>query len=195
MSDHQTTTTEARVEATRQRILDAAVRCMRRWGIDKTNLNDIAAEAGVTRPTLYAHFGNREAIFHEAMLQSAYRFGQALVEHVQPFATPRERVLEACLYCLEHLPSEPQLALVSDQRAAAIVNEQALSTTEGRDICRSLFAVLLAGRDDLLDDVDEIAELSVRLLLSLLTMRGPRQRDAEQLRGFLQRRLLPGIGL
>lgn len=184
----------SRGEATRQRILDAAVHCMRRWGIDKTSLSDIATEAGVTRPTLYAHFANREAIFHSAMLQSAYRFGDKLLEYIRAFGTPRERVLEAFIYCVERLPREPELALVSERQAAAIVNDQALSTPEGRAICRDLFTVLLDGRDDLLADVDEIAEISVRLLLSMLTMQGP-QRDAGQLRSFLQRRLLPAIGL
>jgi AcrR family transcriptional regulator len=184
-----------RSEQTRQRISDAAGACVKRWGIEKTSLNDIARQAGLTRPTVYAYFDNREAIFHAAMLQSAYRFGEALLDHVQAWATPAERMVEAFLFCLRELPREPHLGLISDQRLAAIVNDQALSTPEGRDLCRSLFTVLLAGREDLLGEVDEIAEISVRLLLSLLTLSGPVERGEEALRGLLQRRLLPALGL
>ena len=47
---------------TQQRIVDAAVRCVKKWGIAKVTLNDIAKEAGVTRPTVYSYFSNRDEV-------------------------------------------------------------------------------------------------------------------------------------
>ncbi|MBV9252708.1 MAG: helix-turn-helix transcriptional regulator, partial [Actinobacteria bacterium] len=36
-----------------QRILDATLRCIGRWGVAKTTLEDVAREAGCSRATVY----------------------------------------------------------------------------------------------------------------------------------------------
>ncbi len=50
-----------------QRILDAAAALIVRNGYDKTSMNDIADEAGVTRAIVYIHFKQKDALF-EALL-------------------------------------------------------------------------------------------------------------------------------
>lgn len=44
-------------------VLDAAALCVQRRGFDNTSLEEVAAEAGVSRTTLYRRFGNRENLF------------------------------------------------------------------------------------------------------------------------------------
>jgi AcrR family transcriptional regulator len=44
-------------------ILDAAALCVERKGFDNVSLDEVAAEAGVSRTTLYRRFGNRESLF------------------------------------------------------------------------------------------------------------------------------------
>jgi len=41
--------------------MDAAEACFDKYGIAKTTMDDIAKEAGVSRPTLYRWFPTREA--------------------------------------------------------------------------------------------------------------------------------------
>jgi AcrR family transcriptional regulator len=41
--------------------LDAALRCVARWGVAKTTLDDVAREAGVSRATLYREFRGGKA--------------------------------------------------------------------------------------------------------------------------------------
>lgn len=46
------------------RILDAARRCVDRWGINKLTIDDVATEAGVSRATLYRLFpGGKDVMF------------------------------------------------------------------------------------------------------------------------------------
>lgn len=46
-----------------QRIIDAALRCIARWGLAKTTVEDVAREAGCSRATLYRAFpGGKEAV-------------------------------------------------------------------------------------------------------------------------------------
>jgi AcrR family transcriptional regulator len=55
----------AAVEATRERILDAAYRAfMERW-YDDVTLRDVAGDAGVALQTVVNHFGTKEALYGE----------------------------------------------------------------------------------------------------------------------------------
>lgn len=44
------------------RLIEAALRCIERSGISKTFIEDIAQEAGLSRPTAYRTFGSRKAL-------------------------------------------------------------------------------------------------------------------------------------
>jgi AcrR family transcriptional regulator len=44
-------------------ILTAAAACIMRIGLDKTSMDDVAAQAGVSRRTLYRAFGSKEQLF------------------------------------------------------------------------------------------------------------------------------------
>ncbi|HET9990473.1 MAG TPA: TetR/AcrR family transcriptional regulator [Kofleriaceae bacterium] len=52
-----------RDSARRAEILEAAKSCFLRYGYGKTSLDDIAKQAGLSRPLLYRKFANKEAIF------------------------------------------------------------------------------------------------------------------------------------
>ncbi|TWT14824.1 TetR/AcrR family transcriptional regulator [Reyranella sp. CPCC 100927] len=49
-------------DATRDRILDAALACLRRYGGAKTKIEDIASEAGLARTGVYRYFSNKREI-------------------------------------------------------------------------------------------------------------------------------------
>jgi AcrR family transcriptional regulator len=51
-------------ESVDDRLISAALRCIARWGLAKTTLEDVAREAGCSRATLYRTFpGGKEALF------------------------------------------------------------------------------------------------------------------------------------
>jgi AcrR family transcriptional regulator len=49
------------------RVLDAATRCCERWGMAKVTVDDIAAEAGISRATLYRLFPGGKDVLYEAL--------------------------------------------------------------------------------------------------------------------------------
>lgn len=58
-----------------QRIVDAALRCVARWGLAKTTLDDVAREAACGRATLYRLFpGGRDSLFDAVVATEASRF-------------------------------------------------------------------------------------------------------------------------
>ena len=46
-----------------ERILDAALELLQRWGYRKTTIEDIAKQAGVAKGTVYLHWKTRDALF------------------------------------------------------------------------------------------------------------------------------------
>ena len=60
-----------RAEATRQRILDAALREFAAHGLAGARVDEIAARAGANKRMLYAYFGNKEDLW-VAVLEAAY---------------------------------------------------------------------------------------------------------------------------
>lgn len=63
-----------------ERICDAAVACVARWGIAKTTLEDVAREAGCGRATIYRTFrGGKAELLGAVLAREAARF-RATVE-------------------------------------------------------------------------------------------------------------------
>ena len=54
-------------ESTRLRILEAALECFGQIGISKTNLQDVARAAGVSRGTVYRYFSERRSLIDAAI--------------------------------------------------------------------------------------------------------------------------------
>jgi len=77
------------------RILDAALVCIARWGLAKTGLDDVAREAGVSRATVYRAFpGGKDALV-EAVARSELARFFAAVDRRLAAASSLEDVLVA----------------------------------------------------------------------------------------------------
>ena len=80
-----------------ERILDAALVCLARWGLAKTGLDDVAREAGVSRATVYRAFpGGKEAVIEAVARTEVARFFTA-VESRLAAATTLEDLLVAAM--------------------------------------------------------------------------------------------------
>lgn len=53
----------------RARLLEAAAALVVQWGFDKTSVDDIASEAGVSKGAVYLEFPSKEAIFQAMLLR------------------------------------------------------------------------------------------------------------------------------
>ncbi|GAC1479618.1 MAG: TetR/AcrR family transcriptional regulator [Acidimicrobiales bacterium] len=79
-----------------ERIVDATLRCVARWGIAKTTVDDVAREAGVGRATLYRLFpGGRDALLDTVVLTESARFFDRLDARVAGVETLEELLVVA----------------------------------------------------------------------------------------------------
>lgn len=63
LKDSQTTPQPDRAEERRQQIMQAALACFARKGYHKTTMDDIVAESGLSKGTLYWYFKNKDDLF------------------------------------------------------------------------------------------------------------------------------------
>jgi AcrR family transcriptional regulator len=87
------------------RILDAAERCMARYGL-RVSMRDVAAEAGMSRGSVYRYFADRDALVAAVIARTADRFVAASAAQVDRGATLAEQVAEAAVFIRRHLADE-----------------------------------------------------------------------------------------
>ncbi|MCU7857034.1 MAG: TetR family transcriptional regulator, partial [Candidatus Thiodiazotropha sp. (ex Lucinoma borealis)] len=58
-------------KASRQRILESAARSFLYLGYERTGINEIMHDAGMTRGAFYAHFNSKSELYDKAMTYAA----------------------------------------------------------------------------------------------------------------------------
>ncbi|MEJ2637827.1 MAG: TetR/AcrR family transcriptional regulator [Calditrichia bacterium] len=71
---------DEKLEIRKEQILASAMRCFARFGYHKTTLDDIATAIGMSKPSLYYYYKNKETIFREAIEAEATRIRGHLAE-------------------------------------------------------------------------------------------------------------------
>lgn len=82
-------------EALERRLIDATLRCVARWGIAKTTLDDVARQAGCGRATIYRTFAGGKAAVLRATLQHELVRCTATIDHAVSGLDSLEDVLVA----------------------------------------------------------------------------------------------------
>ncbi|WP_329752874.1 TetR family transcriptional regulator [Stenotrophomonas maltophilia] len=97
-------------QATRQRILDAAVACLLRHGTAGATLELIAAESGLSRGAIYWHFGSRQKLLAELTAQGRPSAREGLREaSIRQCSDPFQLLLDDLLRVFDHTRRTPQL--------------------------------------------------------------------------------------
>lgn len=175
----------------REHIIEAALVCIGRWGIAKTGMGDIAAEAGVVRTTVYNHFPQKQDVMQAAFLRVVQGFFDGMLQQVNRFGPVDERLVEAAFYICDNLPKDPYLSQILDPSMAVLANDAALSTDESVMMRETLLAQIVQDDPRYTAHIAELAEVTSRFILSLLLVRGSKKRNRKELREFIQRWLPP----
>jgi AcrR family transcriptional regulator len=150
-------------EGRRERIVWAAKRVLLERGLEDASMDDVAAAAGTTKPTVYAHFGSKDELF-AAVIELIRRMFLGRLRSPEAYAAePAEAV---ALYCARFLELACWRDAVGYQRVAlaAAARSPAVARTvyEGlfAEACRTLAAYLRAGKLTRTPDLDAELVLS-----------------------------------
>jgi len=98
---------------TESRVLDATKRCCERWGIEKVTIDDIAAEAGVSRATLYRMFpGGKDVLFDALRVRELEDFFTRLTEQLVGAHELEEILVRTVVFATRDLRADEHLALM-----------------------------------------------------------------------------------
>ena len=187
----------------RDQIMDTARRLFGERGSTDVSMDEIAAEAGVARSTVYVYFSNRDDLLR-ACVQSMYdRMTETIALIVSDDASPAERLRGLILGLLERIDESPaffRLAMATQAtpgEGSAAVGGALMMI--GLDMIRVLEELVVAGvaagdfRADL--DVDRAVVLVGQQIYGALSVRAgepdpiPAARAADEFCDFVRRGL------
>ncbi len=96
----------------RAHLVDAALACFERFGIDKTTMDDIAREAGVSRPMIYRFFADRDSLIMAVIASRARGILDAVRGHIETFSTFEDVLVEGLLLHIDLARGDPYVRLV-----------------------------------------------------------------------------------
>ena len=103
----------------RARLLAAARLRFGRYGLLKTTVGELAADAGVGKGSFYLFFESKEALFFAAWEEAEAALERELLEDLARSSTPAERVEELLLAAATRLERDPLLRQLTDSRVMA----------------------------------------------------------------------------
>ena len=180
----------------RRRIVKAAMACVDRVGLAKTSMSVVAAEAGVTRQTVYRYFPRLADILSAVAVAGAEDFAARMARHLASFGSPAEVAVESVVFGVLEVPREPYLGLLlqageSDFFTVAVTSPESFAL--GARILRAV-PVDWAGAGITTDDeLQGLAEILMRLFLSFLQHPSTPALDDDQLRALVRRWIGPAL--
>ncbi|NNH70397.1 TetR/AcrR family transcriptional regulator [Nocardia uniformis] len=152
-------------------VLDATLRCLLRYGVRRTTVDDIAAEVGISRSAVYQYVRSKD----DAVRGVAGRLHEQAVRHARAAAvadTPLAERVYSILSAKVELATEP---FAESPHATELFDEQARLCG---DICRdftaelhSLLASTLTAAD--IDRPDDAARILLSATIGLLSTGRP----------------------
>ena len=180
--------------AARERLLEVAALCVARDGIAGTGIAHVALEAGVSRPTVYRYFKDREELIRSVLLQAGLRLANEVQEHIRAFEGPGEKIVAATVFTLRAIRENPVLRQVWQPTTFDANVLQGFTQPASITFTRVALAEIIEATGWGEEEAAESMEFMLRMIISLLATPEPRRTD-DELREFLRRRLVPALGL
>ncbi|HET6710687.1 TetR/AcrR family transcriptional regulator [Amycolatopsis sp.] len=180
----------------RRRIVEAATACLDRAGLAKTSLSDVAAEAGVTRQTVYRYFPGLKEILRAVALAGVEEFAGRMERHLATFGTAAEAAVESVVFAVRTLPGEPHMGLLLQAGEADFFTDGVVSPlafSYGARILRNLPVDWAAAGIASDEDLRGLAEVLMRLFLSFLQYPSTPPLTDDELRALVRRWIGPAL--
>jgi len=180
----------------RRRIVEAATACLDRVGVAKTNLSDVAAEAGVTRQTVYRYFPGLKDILRAVALAEVEEFAGRMERHLATFGTAAEAAVESVVFAVRTLPGEPHMGLLLQAGEADFFTDGVVSPlafSYGARILRNLPVDWTGAGIATDEELRGLAEVLMRLFLSFLQYPSTPPLTDDELRALVRRWIGPAL--
>ena len=178
-----------------RRIVDATVAQVQQRGPAAVTMSAIAEDLGVTRRTLYRYFASIDDLFKAVAEQAFLTYETRLAQATADISDPGEYAIEAVAWIVETLPGEPLLTLLlevghTDSFTASMMAPEVIANCREFLLQRRVDWSTVAPTEQALD---ELVELLLRLIQSMVIAPPQPARTGAELRRFLRRWLEPAL--
>ncbi|MEO9327147.1 TetR/AcrR family transcriptional regulator [Gordonia aurantiaca] len=162
-------------DPTAERLLDAAYDLFCRLGIQRTPMEKVAKQAGVTRVTLYRKFATKDALVDEVVLREFRRYFDRFRADIPKAKTVADRVVVGFVGSLRAIAGNPLISGMAHTESSMLIesmigDDGLLLSVVQQFVAAQLRREQSAGNiaSDL--DVELVAEMMVRISASFLTV-------------------------
>jgi len=179
----------------RDRIVAAATRCVDQLGPTKTSISAVAAELGVTRQTVYRYFPGLPELLVAVTETGTEHYLARMRAHLAHLTNAEDAVAESIVFSLNTIPKEPYIGLLlmagqNDVFGRGVTSSASLAYG-ARMLARMPVDWAAVGIHE--DDLEALAEMIMRLLLSFLEYPADSPRSDDELRIFVKRWIGPAL--
>lgn len=185
----------------REHLLDAAEACFGRFGIEKTTVDDVAAEAELSRGMVYRHFSGRDELVTGVVARMTDRYISRITQELDGSESLGELIVTTLTDVVTAVRADPSVApFFADSGrdfARAATSDAGVIRDRARTFARQVLEQ--AGDDQLAElrpglDVDAAVDHIVTVGLALIQGYGPlADDDPDALRRYLSAFLLPAL--
>jgi len=131
-------------EFRRGEILNAARKVFARKGFAESIVDDIAAEAGIAKGTIYIYFASKKDIYNSLLHQDMEALKCGMLERMDAAPTLREKIVEFALARLENAETNREIFRIMDTQSAHI----SITRSQYRDWLQAPVAHLAAAIEE-----------------------------------------------
>lgn len=184
------------VDVTEARILDAAKSLGERWGFAKVTVDDIAAESGVSRATLYRLFpGGKDVLFDALRVRHLEEFFSRLSDELHGLDTLEDFLVGAVVAATIELRDDHHLAVMLATEPGAALGQLTVGGLPRIIRMATMFLAPLVERFLPRDDAARLVDVVARLVISYFLAPSDHidLADPESARSFLTSAVLPAL--
>ncbi len=184
-------------EAAREHLMDAAETCFEKYGIAKTTMDDIAKMAGVSRPTVYRHFNDRDTLILAVVLRRSRQLIDRAQKFIRKHSTFEEQLVEGLLFMVDKGRKDPFVRLLVSPEHMDLANQILGASSAAVDLAYEMWEpILVEAREhgELRPDLDFRSIATWITYLNLLFIgRGDIEPDVDGQRELLRTFVMPAF--
>ena len=179
-----------------QRVVGAALRCVARWGLAKTTLDDVAREAGCSRATVYRAFpGGKDAVVAATVRAECERLARGLAAAVDDLGSLEDILVTAIVHTGRFLSGHQALRFLLAHEPEAVLPRLSFARmrkvlADASDFAAPFLAPFVGP-----EEAPRVAEWVARIIFSYTMAPSARVDvcDEESVRELVRDFLLPGL--
>lgn len=190
------------LDEARRQIMTAAEAVFTRFGVAKTTMDDIGREAGVSRPTVYRYFGDRDTLISAIIERRSRMLFVKAREFLFQQPTFADQIVEGLIYLVDRGRRDPLIRILVSpehiQMAEPLVGSSGLAARLTAEMWGPVLEQAMANGDLRTDvDIDKMSEwiaLVQFILVGRLDLDNPDDpAHREMLRNFVLPGLVPSV--